>query len=177
MGFNRKERIAALERKKQQIANRIVRLRNQESSKQRKIETRRKILAGAWALHQAERHPAERQRLIQGLDGFLDRPQDRELFDLDPKKENGKAPPETPPPKPPSPPPPPLPGWRPHRLDNGDWGSIYLGDTSALPLELVGAHITMQSKDGQSWTTTVTAVLERSRERVIVTDSGRTAVP
>ena len=22
----------------------------------------------------------------------------------------------------------PLPGWRPHRLDNGDWGSIYLGD-------------------------------------------------
>ena len=103
VGLNRKERIAALERKKQQIANRIVRLRNQESSKQRKIETRRKILAGAWALHQAERHPAERQRLIQGLDGFLDRPQDRELFDLDPKKENGKAPPETPPPKPPSP--------------------------------------------------------------------------
>ena len=27
----------------------------------------------------------------------------------------------------------PLPGWRPHRLDNGDWGSIYLGDTSGLP--------------------------------------------
>ena len=60
----------------------------------------------------------------------------------------------------------------PHRLDNGDWGSIYSGDTSALPSELVGAHITVQLRDGQSWTTTVTAVLERSSEQVIVTDSG-----
>ena len=67
----------------------------------------------------------------------------------------------------------PLPGWRPHRLDNGDWGSIYLGETSALPSELVGANITVQSRNGQSWTTTVTAILERSREQVIVTDSGR----
>ena len=71
----------------------------------------------------------------------------------------------------------PLPGWRPHRLDNGDWGSIYLGDTSALPPELVGANITVQSRNGQSWTTTVTAVLERSSEQVIVTDSGRPATP
>ena len=28
-----------------------------------------------------------------------------------------------------------------------------------------------------AWTTTVTAVLERSREQVIVTDSGRPATP
>ena len=71
----------------------------------------------------------------------------------------------------------PLPGWRPHRLDNGDWGSIYLGDTSVLPSELVGTNITVQSRNGQSWTTKVTAVLERSREQVIVTDSGRPATP
>ena len=71
----------------------------------------------------------------------------------------------------------PLPGWRPHRLDNGDWGSIYLGDTSTLPSELVGAHITVQLRDGQGWNTTVTAVLERSSEQVIVTDSGRPVVP
>ena len=71
----------------------------------------------------------------------------------------------------------PLPGWRPYRLDSGDWGSIYLGDTSALPSELVGAHITVQSRNGQSWTTTVTAVLERSSEQVIVTDSGRPSTP
>ena len=67
----------------------------------------------------------------------------------------------------------PLPGWRPHRLDNGDWGSIYLGDASALPSELVGANIVVQPRNGQSWTTIVTAVLERSSEQVIVTDSGR----
>ena len=71
----------------------------------------------------------------------------------------------------------PLPGWRPHRLDNGDWGSIYLGDASALPPELVGANIVVQPRNGQSWTTTVTAVLERGSEQVIVTDSGRPATP
>ena len=70
-----------------------------------------------------------------------------------------------------------LTGWRPHRLDNGSWGSIYLGDASALPSELVGAHITVQSKAGQSWTTTVTAVLERSNEQIIVTNSGRPPSP
>ena len=71
----------------------------------------------------------------------------------------------------------PLQGWRPHRLDNGDWGSIYLGDTSILPPELVGAHITVQLKNGQGWNTTVTAVLERNSEQVVVTDSGRPAGP
>ena len=71
----------------------------------------------------------------------------------------------------------PLQGWQPHRLDNGDWGSIYLGDTSALPLDLVGSRITVQLKDGQSWTTIVTAVLGRSSEQVIVTNSGRPAAP
>ena len=45
----------------------------------------------------------------------------------------------------------PLTGWRPHHLKTGAWGSIYLGDTSALPSELVDAHITVQSKDGESW--------------------------
>ena len=71
----------------------------------------------------------------------------------------------------------PLPGWRPHRLDNGDWGSIYLGDTSVLPSDLVGATIVVQPRNGQSWTTTVTAVLDRSSGQVIVTDSGRPAAP
>ena len=79
--------------------------------------------------------------------------------------------------QPPGPAPDPIPGWRPHRRDNGDWGSIYLGDTSALPPELVGAYITVQSRDAQTWTATVTAVLDRSSEQVIVTDSGRPATP
>ena len=38
-------------------------------------------------------------------------------------------------------------------------------------------HLTVQLKNGQSWATIVTAVLERSSEQVIVTDSGRPATP
>ena len=86
-----------------------------------------------------------------------------------------------PPPTPVPPPAPvveaPLPGWRPHRLDNGDWGSIYLGDPAVLPSELVGATIVVQSRNGQFWTTTVTAVLDRGSRQVIVTDSGKLSEP
>ena len=62
-------------------------------------------------------------------------------------------------------------------LDNGDWGSIYLGDTSGLPSELVGLIIAVQARNGQSWTTTVTAVQDRSSGQVIVIDSGRPEAP
>ena len=84
MGLNRSERIAELEKKKQQIANRIVRLRNIESTEQRKRDTRRKILAGAWILHRIDQDTDERLRLMlmQGLDDFLEHPRDRTLFDL-----------------------------------------------------------------------------------------------
>ena len=84
MGLNRNERIADLEKKKQQIANRIVRLRNIESTEQRKLDTRRKILAGAWILNRIDQDTDERLRLMlmQGLDDFLKHPRDRALFDL-----------------------------------------------------------------------------------------------
>ena len=90
MGLNRNERIAELEKKKQQIANRIVRLRNIESTEQRKLETRRKILAGAWILHRIDQDTDDRLRLMlmQGLDDFLEHPRDRELFDLPPKEDS-----------------------------------------------------------------------------------------
>ena len=118
---------------------------------------------------------------MKGLDGFLERDRDRELFDLDQHKKNEKITPDTAATPTVSAPPPgldaPLPGWRPHHLKTGAWGSIYLGDTSTLPPELVGARITVQSKDGQSWTTTVTAVLDRSSEQVIATNSGRPETP
>ena len=55
--------------------------------------------------------------------------------------------------------------------------SIYLGDPAVLPSELVGATIVVQSRKGQSWTTTVTAVLDRGSRQVIVTDSGRLSEP
>ena len=171
---SKKEFLSLQKEKRRTLENQIRRAQYRITAAERKRRTRQLILIGSVVKKMADRDSKTRLWLDQALDEDLDRPQDRELFDLDPKKENGKAPPETPPPKPPPPPtPPPLPGWRPHRLDNGDWGSIYLGDASALPSELVGAQITVQSRKGQTWTTTVTAVLDRSGEQVIVTDSGR----
>ena len=81
----RDERIAALEKRKQQIANRIARLRAIESTKARKLDTRRKILAGAWVLHRADQDPELHERLLQGLGEFLIHNRDRELFDLAPR--------------------------------------------------------------------------------------------
>ena len=170
---SKKEFLSLQKEKKRTLENQIRRAQYRITAAERKRRTRRLILIGSVVKKKADQDSKTRLWLDQALDEDLNRPQDRELFDLDPKKENGKAPPETPPPKLPPPIPPPPPSWRPHRLDNGDWGSIYLGDTSALPSELVGAQITVQSRDGQSWTTTVTAVLERSSDQVIVTDSGR----
>ena len=56
-------------------------------------------------------------------------------------------------------------------------GSIYLGDTSGLPSELVGLTIAVQARNGQSWTTTVTTVQDRRSGQVIVIDSGRPEAP
>ena len=170
LGQSKKEFLSLQKEKKRTLENQIRRAQYRITAAERKRRTRQLILIGSVVKKKADQDSRTRLWLLHALDEDLDRPQDRELFDLDPKKENGKAPPETPPQKPP---PPPLPGWRPHHLATGAWGSIYLGDTSILPPDLVGARITVQSKDGQAWTTTVTAVLERSSEQVIVTNSGR----
>ena len=49
-----------------------------------KRETRRKILAGAAALKEAETDPAAKAHLRALLDEMLDNNRDRELFDLEP---------------------------------------------------------------------------------------------
>lgn len=56
-----------------------------ERARERRLDTRRKILAGAWVLREAGRSGAAAAKLRSGLDGFLDKPRDRELFDLPPK--------------------------------------------------------------------------------------------
>ena len=79
------ERLAELEQRKAQILNKIARLRNVESAKARKRDTRRKILAGSWVLAEAERDQALGQRLRKGLDAFLERDGDREVCGLTPR--------------------------------------------------------------------------------------------
>ena len=79
------DRIAELEQQKQQIANRIAQLRTIESTKERKRDTRRKILAGACVLDRADKDQASARHLKEILDAFLTKPQDRVLFDLPPR--------------------------------------------------------------------------------------------
>ena len=79
---------AELEKRKLQIANRIARLRTVESTKARKRDTRRKILAGACVLDRADKDPVYGLRLKESLDAFLTKPQDRALFDLQPRHED-----------------------------------------------------------------------------------------
>ena len=86
MGKSAEERIAELEHQKQQIANRIARLRTIESTKARKLDTRRKILAGACVLDRADKDLASARHLKEILDAFLTKPKDRALFDLPPKR-------------------------------------------------------------------------------------------
>ena len=156
----------AQRRQRHTLTRQIRRAQARLSSADRKRRTRRLILIGSYIEHTTQADPAEHDRLLHGLNGFLERDQDRALFDLPANTaETAVAAAD------------PLPGWRPHRLDNGDWGSRYLGDTSRLPAELVGARITVQAKNGQRWTATVTAVLDRSRKQVLVADSGRPASP
>ena len=171
----KKELVEAQRQRKNTLKLQIRRAQSRITAAERKRRTRQLILIGSVVKKMADRDSRTRLWLLHALHQDLERTQDRELFDLDPKPENEKEILDTAPPV--STPPPvlddPLPGWRPHRLDNDEWGSIYLGNPSALPSELVGANIVVESRKGQSWTTTVTAVLDRSSERVIVTDSGR----
>ena len=74
------------EKLKRKIALEQSRLRDQE----RKRDTRRKIIAGALVLKHAEIHPAFRETLHELLDKFVERDEDRALFELPPKGGGGR---------------------------------------------------------------------------------------
>ena len=78
-----RKRLLEIQRKKKRlIENRIRRQQYRLSLQERKRDTRRKILAGSWVLTVAEKDQAAALRLRKGLDEFLERDQDRELFGL-----------------------------------------------------------------------------------------------
>ena len=100
--------------------------------------------------------------LLDKLDRSLDRDQDRALFGLPPKSPAGADRTSTEPSAL-------LEGWRPGRLPDGSWGSLYAGpNPDALPQDLVGLTITVRARSGKSWSATVTEVVERSRDRLLV---------
>ena len=100
--------------------------------------------------------------LLEKLDRSLDRDQDRALFGLPPKSPASAD-------RPSSAASAPVEGWRPARLPNGSWGSLYAGpDPSALPQNLVGLTISVRARSGKSWDASITEVVERSPDRLLV---------
>jgi len=81
-----KERIATLEEQIQALKMRQRRVdarrRTVDSHRQRREDTRRKILVGALVLTQVERGDYPKEKLLQTLDQYLTRPEDRALFGL-----------------------------------------------------------------------------------------------
>ena len=70
---------------------------------------------------------------------------------------------------------PPVEGWTPRQLDQG-WGAVLEGARVAdLPEsdQLRGTPIVVTDRRGDTWTTTLTAVVSRSDTEIVVTNTGR----
>ena len=65
-------------------------------------------------------------------------------------------------------PPDPIPGWTPAKVKGGVWGARFQGDTRTLPADLQGLTISVTSKSGDSWIATVTEVVQRFPDRLLV---------
>lgn len=76
-----KATLARLKQQQKMLANRISQLESRQRQNERKQETRRKILVGAYFLDKA-RQTGHMSDLIKQLSTFLTRDSDRVLFDL-----------------------------------------------------------------------------------------------
>ena len=85
--YERDERdlMEKLGQKKAKLKAAQARIRARISARERKLRTRRLILIGSYMERVTQTDPDRKARLMKGLDGFLERGRDRELFDL-PKK-------------------------------------------------------------------------------------------
>ena len=66
----------------------------------------------------------------------------------------------------------PIPGWRPRKYQ-GDWCSLWEGDTRALPADLVDLVIVIETQSGETWQASVLEEIERAETYVLVRDSGK----
>ena len=82
----KQSRLDSLKKKKEQLNSRIQKLESLQKSRQRKRDTRRKILIGAYFMDKATEEGGL-DSLFQQLDGYLKRNSDRELFHLEPLHE------------------------------------------------------------------------------------------
>ena len=74
-----------LEKKKAKLKAAEGRIRARISVRERKRRTRRLILMGSYLEHVTQDDLERKARLMKELDGFLERDQDRELFELNPR--------------------------------------------------------------------------------------------
>ena len=79
-----RKRLNTLKAKKAALEAQIRREEGRERSRRYKLDTRRKILAGAAVLDEAEHKPEYQATLLKLLGRFLTKPQDRDLFGLTP---------------------------------------------------------------------------------------------
>ena len=90
----KKELLEAQRNRKEILKRQIRRAQSRISAAERKRRTRRLILMGSYLEHVTGDDPDKRDRLMKGLDVFLERDRDRELFDLAPNKENADGNPD-----------------------------------------------------------------------------------
>ncbi len=90
----KREKLAKLEAeakaKSEKLKNQIKRLEQRDKAKERKVDTRRKILAGSMVLERMQKDPAFAEKFKNDLDRFLTRDIDRVLFGL-PTKQKPQA--------------------------------------------------------------------------------------
>jgi hypothetical protein len=89
MDDKRRERIDRIKEKKAALEARLRQEYGRERARQRKTDTRRKILAGAAVLSEAETRPQYHAQLMRLLGRFLTKPEDRALFELPPLSPDG----------------------------------------------------------------------------------------
>ena len=57
-------------------------MKAEAGKEKRRLDNKKKILLGAYLLDRMERDAKSSQKVLEGLDGFLTRPADREIFGL-----------------------------------------------------------------------------------------------
>ena len=78
----KKELLDAQRLRKATLNRQIQRAKSRITAAERKLRTRRLILMGSYLEHVTKTDPHSLDRLMKGLDEFLERDRDRELFDL-----------------------------------------------------------------------------------------------
>ena len=86
---SKEEKLKQLEERRNKLNARIARDRARLSQDERRRDTRKKILAGAFLLQRVEQGEWPRERFMAGMDAFLSNDRDRELFGLEPVEDQG----------------------------------------------------------------------------------------